>query len=97
MSITYIICNKRELVWEGQEYYATNEPSKAEDIGQRFGEVTKKIEASKRPTKNSESSTLQEKTEVFTMIEKEKDDHSLIIKETYSEGYRIVRPMLKVL
>lgn len=30
-STTYIICNKREqvppmLVWEGQEYYVTNEP-----------------------------------------------------------------------
>ncbi len=37
-SITYIICNKREqvppmLVWEGQEYYVTNEPVKAEEVG----------------------------------------------------------------
>ncbi|OFD98001.1 hypothetical protein BWGOE13_13430 [Bacillus mycoides] len=37
-SITYIICNKREhvppiLVWEGQEYYITNEPAKAEEVG----------------------------------------------------------------
>lgn len=76
-SITYIICNKREpvppmLVWEGQEYYVTNEPAKAEEVGQRLGEVTKKIEISKKPTKNSESNTLQEKTEVFTMIEEEK-------------------------
>ena len=35
------------LVWEGQEYYVTNEPAKAEEVGQRLGEVTKKIEASK--------------------------------------------------
>lgn len=52
-SITYIICNKREpvppmLVWEGQEYYVTNEPAEAEKVGQRLGEVTKKIEASKK-------------------------------------------------
>jgi hypothetical protein len=57
-SITYIICNKREqvppmLAWEGQEYYVTNEPVKAEEVGQKLGEVTKKIEASKAPTKNS--------------------------------------------
>lgn len=90
-SITYIVCNKREqvppiLVWEDQEYYVTNEPAKAEEIGQRLGEVTKKIETSKRPTKNSEFNTLQEKTEVFTMIEKEKDNQSpLIIKEPYKD------------
>ncbi|MGH0591666.1 hypothetical protein ACQVPY_05105 [Bacillus pretiosus] len=102
-SITYIICNKREqvppmLVWEGQEYYVTNEPTEAEKVGQRLGEVTKKIETSKKPTKNSESNTLQEKTEVFTMIEEEKGPHSpLIIKEPYSDEYRVVRPMLKVL
>lgn len=76
-SITYIICNKREqvppmLVWEDQEYYVTNEPAEAEKVGQRLGEVTKKIETSKKPTKNSESNTLQEKTEVFIMIEEEK-------------------------
>ncbi len=76
-SITYIICNKREqvppmLVWEGQEYYVTNEPAEAEKVGQRLGEVTKKIGTSKKPTKNSESNTLQEKTEVFTMIEEKK-------------------------
>ncbi|EJS74574.1 hypothetical protein [Bacillus cereus] len=99
--ITYIICNKREqvppiLVWEGQEYYVTYEPAKAEEVGQRLGEVAKKIETSKKPTKNSESNTLQEKTEVFATIEEEKDDRSpLIIKEPYSEEYRIVRPMLK--
>lgn len=58
--------------------------------------MTKKIEASKAPTKNSESNTLQEKTEVFTMIEEKKDDQSpLIIKEPYGDEYRIVRPMLK--
>ena len=39
-STTYIICNKREqvppmLVWEGQEYYVTNEPAKAEEVGQK--------------------------------------------------------------
>ncbi|MEH7057557.1 hypothetical protein [Bacillus wiedmannii] len=102
-SITYIICNKREpmppmLVWEGQEYYVTNEPAKAEEVGQRLGEVTKKIEISKKPTKNSESNTLQEKTEVFTMIEEEKNPHSpLIIKEHDSDEYRVVRPMLHVL
>ncbi|MFE6587706.1 hypothetical protein ACFVM9_23800, partial [Bacillus mobilis] len=99
-SITYIICNKREqvppmLVWEGQEYYVTNEPAKAEEVGQRLGEVTKKIETSEKPIKNSESNIVQEKIEVFTMIE-EKGPHSpLIIK--VSEEYRIVRPMLKVL
>ncbi|PDZ64591.1 hypothetical protein CON30_22105 [Bacillus cereus] len=102
-SITYIICNKREqvppmLVWEGQEYSVTNEPAEAEKVGQRLGEVTKKIETSKKPTKNSESNTLQEKTEVFTMIEEEKGPHSpLIIKEPYSDEYRVVRPMLHVL
>ncbi|HDR7797005.1 hypothetical protein P5757_15795 [Bacillus tropicus] len=102
-STTYIICNKREqvppmLVWEGQEYYVTNEPAKAEEVGQRLGEVTKKIEASKKTIKNSESNILNEKTEVFTMIEEEKNPHSpLIIKEPYSDEYRIVRPMLKVL
>ncbi|MDR0170114.1 hypothetical protein [Bacillus paranthracis] len=102
-STTYIICNKREqvppmLVWEGQEYYVTNEPAKAEEVGQRLGEVTKKIETSEKPIKNSESNTVQEKTEVFTMIEEEKGPHSpLIIKEPDGEEYRIVRPMLKVL
>ncbi len=65
-STTYIICNKREqvppmLVWEGQEYYVTNEPAKAEEVGQRLGEVTKKIEASKKTIKNSESNILNEK------------------------------------
>ncbi|SCM93004.1 Uncharacterized protein BWINRASL_01149 [Bacillus mycoides] len=100
-SITYIICNKREqvppiLVWEGQEYYVTNEPAKAEEVGQKLGEVTKKIETSKKPIENSESNILQEKTEVFATIEEDKDDHQpLIIKEPYSEEYRIVRPMLK--
>ena len=34
------------LVWEGQEYYITNEPAKAEEVGQRLGEITKKIEIS---------------------------------------------------
>ncbi|MFA2808816.1 hypothetical protein [Bacillus mycoides] len=63
-SIIYIICNKREqvppmLVWENQEYYVTNEPAKAEEIGQRLGEVTKKIETSKHPTKDSESNMLE--------------------------------------
>ncbi|CAM4017777.1 hypothetical protein BKK39_10180 [Bacillus cereus] len=102
-SITYIICNKREqvppmLVWEGQEYYITNEPAKAEEVGQRLGEITKKIETSEKPIKNSESNIVQEKTEVFTMIEEEKGPHSpLIIKEPDGEEYRIVRPMLKVL
>ncbi|MDP7990863.1 hypothetical protein Q9B79_13810 [Bacillus sp. MHSD_36] len=102
-SITYIICNKREqvppmLVWEGQEYYVTNEPAEAEKVGQRIGEVTKKIETSKKPIKNSESNVLQEKTEVFIIIEEEKNPHSpLIIKEPHSDEYRVVRPMLKVL
>ena len=102
-STTYIICNKREqvppmLVWEGPEYYVTNEPAEAEKFGQRLGEVIKKIETSKKPTKNSESNILKEKTEVFIMIEEETDPHSpLIIKETYSDEYRIVRPMLHVL
>ncbi|EEK74368.1 hypothetical protein bcere0007_11790 [Bacillus mycoides] len=58
--------------------------------------MTKKIETSKKPTKNSESNILQEKTEIFTMIEEEKDDYSpLIIKEPFGDEYRIVRPMLK--
>ncbi|MCC2324957.1 hypothetical protein [Bacillus wiedmannii] len=102
-SITYIICNKREqvppmLVWEGQEYYVTNEPAEAEKVGQRLGEVTKKIETSKKPTKNSESNILQEKTEVFIMIEEENNPHSpLIIKEPYIDEYRVVRLMLRVL
>ncbi|PGZ08173.1 hypothetical protein COE30_13940 [Bacillus cereus] len=100
-SITYIICNKREqvppiLVWDEQEYYVTNEPAKVEEVGPKLGEVTKKIETSKKPHKNSESNTLQEKTEVFTMIEEEKGERSpLIIKEPHSEEYRIVRSMLK--
>ncbi|MCU5518279.1 hypothetical protein [Bacillus wiedmannii] len=101
-SITYIICNKREqvppmLVWEDQEYYVTNEPAEAEKVGQRLGEVTKKIETSKKPTKNSESNIVQEKTEVFTMIEETEPHSPLIIKEPDGEEYRIVRLMLKVL
>ncbi|MCU5705286.1 hypothetical protein [Bacillus wiedmannii] len=101
-SITYIICNKREqvlpmLVWEDQEYYVTNEPAEAEKVGQRLGEVTKKIEASKKPTKNSESNIVQEKTEVFIMIEETEPHSPLIIKEPDGEEYRIVRLMLKVL
>ncbi|MES5895257.1 hypothetical protein [Bacillus cereus group sp. RP43] len=100
-SITYIICNKREqvppmLVWENQEYYVTDEPIKIEAVGQKLGEVTKKIETSKQPTKDSESNILQEKTEVFTMIEEEKNVHSpLIITEPYSDEYRIAMLMLK--
>ncbi|ARJ20988.1 hypothetical protein [Bacillus mycoides] len=100
-SITYIICNKREqvppmLVWEGQEYYVTNEPAKAEEIGQRLGEVTKKIETSKQPTKDSESNILQEKTEVFEMILEEEDERPpILVKEPKSEECRVVRPMLK--
>ncbi|SME12570.1 hypothetical protein BACERE00221_02795 [Bacillus paranthracis] len=67
-------------------------------MGQRLGEITKKIETSEKPIKNSESNIVQEKTEVFTMIEEEKGPHSpLIIKEPDGEEYRIVRPMLKVL
>ena len=49
------------LVWEGQEYYVTNEPAEAEKVGQRLGEVIKKIETSKKPNKNSESNVLKEK------------------------------------
>ncbi|MGE6592038.1 hypothetical protein ACQKFU_20985 [Bacillus mycoides] len=100
-SITYIICNKREqvppmLVWENQEYYVTNEPAKAEEIGQRLGEVTKKIETSKHPTKDSESSILEEKTEVFEMILEEEDERlPILVKEPHSEERRVVRPMLK--
>ncbi|HDR7792389.1 TPA: hypothetical protein QCY19_000926 [Bacillus luti] len=100
-SMIYIICNKREqvpptLVWEGEDYYVTNEPAKRDEVGQKLGEVTKKIETSKKPHKNSESNILQEKTEVFIMIEEEENERSpLIIKEPHSEEYRIVRPMLK--
>ncbi|CAH2464931.1 MULTISPECIES: hypothetical protein [Bacillus] len=100
-SITYIICNKREhvppiLVWGDQEYYVTNEPTKAEEVGQKLGEVTKKIETSKQPTKDSESNILQEKTEVFEMIlEEENKRPPLVVKEPNSEEYRVARPMLK--
>ncbi|MBE7102859.1 hypothetical protein FT637_07310 [Bacillus cereus] len=100
-SITYIICNKREhvppiLVWEDQEYYVTNEPAKAEKVGQKLGEVTKKIETSKQPTKDSESNILQEKTEVCEMVLEEEDERlPLVVKEPNSEEYRVARPMLK--
>ncbi|MGE6548269.1 hypothetical protein ACQKFK_04390 [Bacillus mycoides] len=100
-SITYIICNKREqvppmLVWEGQEYYVTNEFAKAEEVGQKLGEVTKKIETSKKSTKDSESNVLQEKTEVFEMILEEEDERPpILVKEPKSEEYRVARPMLK--
>ncbi|NUC19255.1 hypothetical protein HUC00_21450 [Bacillus mycoides] len=100
-SITYIICNKREqvppmLVWEGQEYYVTNESAKAEEVGQKLGEVTKKIETSKKSTKDSESNVLQEKTEVFEMILEEEDERPpILVKEPKSEEYRVARPMLK--
>ncbi|HDR7604032.1 hypothetical protein [Bacillus mycoides] len=100
-SITYIICNKREqvppmLVWEDQEYYVTNEPAKAEEVGRKFGEVTKKIETSKKPTKDSESNILEEKTEVFEMIFEEEDKRlPILVKEPHSEECREVRPMLK--
>ncbi|MDH4421324.1 hypothetical protein CN931_18055 [Bacillus sp. AFS054943] len=100
-SITYIICNKREqvppiLVWNEQEYYVTDEPAEAEEVGQKLGEVTKKIETSKQPTKDSESNILQEKTEVFEMIvEKEEKRPPIIVKEPNSEEYRVARPMLK--
>ncbi|MED1012611.1 hypothetical protein P4T54_05670 [Bacillus mycoides] len=100
-SITYIICNKREqvppmLVREQQEYYVTNEPAKAEEVGQKLGEVTKKIETSKKPTKDSESSILEEKTEVFEMMLEEEDKRlPILVKEPHSEECRVVRPMLK--
>ncbi|MCQ6532291.1 hypothetical protein [Bacillus mycoides] len=100
-SITYIICNKREqvppmLVWEDQEYYVTNEPAKAEEAGQKLGEVTKKIETSKQPTKDSESNVLEEKTEVFEIILEEEDERPpILVKEPTSEEYRVARPMLK--
>ncbi|MEK4889848.1 hypothetical protein MHH74_06715 [Bacillus sp. FSL M7-0996] len=100
-SITYMICNKREqvppmLVREQQEYYVTNEPAKAEEVGQKLGEVTKKIETSKKPTKDSESSILEGKTEVFEMILEEEDKRlPILVKEPHSEECRVVRPMLK--
>ncbi|EOO26123.1 hypothetical protein ICM_00536 [Bacillus cereus BAG1X2-3] len=31
------------LVWEDQEYHVTNEPAKVEEVGQKLGEVTKKL------------------------------------------------------
>lgn len=84
------------LVWEDQEYYVTNEPAKAEEIGQRLGEVTKKIETSKKPTKDSESNILEEKTEVFEVILEEEDERPpILVKEPNSEECRVVRPMLK--
>ncbi|MGG0152766.1 hypothetical protein [Bacillus mycoides] len=100
-SITYIICNKREqvppmLVWEGQEYYVTDEPAKIEEVGQKLGEVTKKIETIKEPTKDSESNVLEEKTEVFEMILEEEDERPpIFVKEPNSEEYRGERLMLK--
>lgn len=84
------------LVWDEQEYYVTNEPAKVEEVGRKFGEVTREIKTSKKPTKNRESNILQEKTEVFTMIEEEKSEYPpLIIKEAYSDEYRVVRSMSK--
>ncbi|MET7017254.1 hypothetical protein [Bacillus mycoides] len=100
-SITYIICNKREqvppmLVREEQEYYVTNESAKAEEAGQKLGEVTKKIETSKNPTKDSESNILEEKTEVLEVILEEEDKRlPILVKEPHSEECREVRPMLK--
>ena len=97
-SITYIICNKREqvppmLVWEDQEYYVTNEPAKAEEVGQNL--VRRKLKQQK-PTKDSESSILEEKTEVFEMILEEEDKRlPILVKEPNSEECRVVRPMLK--
>ena len=35
------------LVWDEQEYYVTNESAKIEEVGQKLGEVTKKIKTSK--------------------------------------------------
>ncbi|MFK4312017.1 hypothetical protein ABH963_001222 [Bacillus sp. RC55] len=84
------------LVREQQEYYVTNEPAKAEEVGQKLGEVTKKIETSKKPTKDSESSIFEEKTEVFEMILEEEDKRlPILVKEPHSEECRVVRPMLK--
>lgn len=84
------------LVREQQEYYVTNEPAKAEEVGQKLGEVTKKIETSKKPTKDSESNVLEEKTEVFEIILEEEDERPpILVKEPTSEEYRVARPMLK--
>ncbi len=58
--------------------------------------MTKKIETSQQPTKNSESNILQEKTEVFEMILEEEDERRpILVKEPNSEEYRVARPMLK--
>ncbi|QWI96641.1 hypothetical protein J5V73_06570 [Bacillus mycoides] len=58
--------------------------------------MTKKIETSKQPTKDSESNVLEEKTEVFEMILEEEDERPpLVVKEPNSEGYRVARQMLK--
>ena len=85
------------LVWEGQEYYVTHEPAKAEEVGQRLGEVTKKIEISKKSTKTV-NRTHYKKNRSIHNDRRRKGPHSpLIIKEPDGEEYRIVRPMLKVL
>ncbi|VXC24663.1 conserved hypothetical protein [Bacillus mycoides] len=50
----------------------------------------------KKPTKDSESSILEEKTEVFEMILEEEDERlPILVKEPHSEECRVVRPMLK--
>ncbi|EEM00448.1 hypothetical protein I6G81_06920 [Bacillus mycoides] len=58
--------------------------------------MTKKIETSKQPTKDSESNVLEEKTEVFEIILEEEDERPpILVKEPTSEEYRVARPMLK--
>ena len=65
------------------------EPAKAEEAGQKLGEVTKKNETSEKPTKNSESNIYKKKQRIFTMIEEEKDDHIAFNHKDYlGDKYR---------
>ncbi|EEL07288.1 hypothetical protein bcere0014_11040 [Bacillus cereus BDRD-ST196] len=58
--------------------------------------LPKQKKLGKKPTKDSESSILEEKTEVFEMILEEEDERLPIpVKEPHSEECGVVRPMLK--
>ncbi|PFJ17584.1 hypothetical protein COD67_01860 [Bacillus cereus] len=98
-SVTYIICNKREqvppiLVWDEQEYYVTNEPAKAEEVGQRLGEVMPMAFASAF----SEDKEQSEKTMTSAVIKhlSDKDatmatrEVTLNLKKDKDDDYKIV-------
>ncbi len=58
--------------------------------------LPKQKKLGKKPTKDSESNILEEKTEVFEMILEEEDKRPpILVKEPKSEECRVVRPMLK--